>query len=224
MGSSLPIGKVFGINVRIDTTLFLLFLYFAYLGYAGTGLRGALDQLTLLVFLFISIFLHEMGHAGAAAAFGIRTHDVTLHFFGGYARLSEPPRRPLEEAAIAVAGPIVNLSLALGLYGLLRSYGRSEGFEPYENLVGTLAFANLLLGAFNLLPGVPLDGGSFVRAILSLWLSRPLARMIVACLGVLIGFGLAAYAVANTMILTAVLGLLLALIAAAEAVAARRAM
>jgi len=91
-------------------------------------------------------------------------------------------------------------------------------------LLDNLLFANLALAIFNLLPGFPLDGGSFVRAILSLWLSRPLARMIVAYLGVLIGFALAAYALANGMTTTIILGLLLVYIASMEAIAARRAM
>lgn len=227
MGSALPIGTIFGIHVRVDTTLLFLFLLFGYQGFTSGGVHGAADQLTFLVFLFLTIFLHEFGHAGAAAIFGIRTLDVTLHFFGGYARLSQPPRRPLEEAAIAIAGPAVNLAIAGGLYAVLVAHGVSDNLaflDPYTRLLDNLLYANLALAIFNLLPGFPLDGGSFVRALLSLWLSRPLARMIVAYLGVLIGFALAAYALANGMTTTIILGLLLVYIASMEAIAARRAM
>jgi Zn-dependent protease len=227
MGASIQIGRIFGINVRINTTLLLLFGLFAYWGYEREGWGGVADDLTLLVFLFLSIFLHEMGHAAAAAAFGIKTEDVVLHFFGGYARFAEPPRRPLEEAAIAIAGPIVNLAIALAFYLVLRAYESNDSYaflSPYEPLMRTLVYANIFLALFNLLPGFPLDGGSFLRAILSLWLPRPTARIIVGCLGVLVGLGIAAWGFSTPMdTMTVVLGFLLALLAFGEATNARRA-
>ncbi len=228
MGSPLPLGNILGLNVRIDTTMLLLFALFAWRGFSGGGgIEGAVDQLTFLVFLFSSIFLHEYGHAVAASLFGIQTLDVTLHFFGGYARLSQAPRRPLEEGAIALAGPLVNLGIALALYLLLQfvdaNEGRAATFEPYRDLVDNLRYANLILGIFNLLPGFPLDGGSVTRAVLSVWLPRSQARLIVAYIGIAVGFGLAAYGFPNST-MTIILGLLLIYIASMESIAARQSM
>lgn len=228
MGSPLPIGNILGIYVRVDTTLLLLFVVFGLRGFSAGGAEGALHQLTFLVFLFVSIFLHEYGHALAAGLFGIRTLDVTLHFFGGYARLSQAPRRPLEEGVIAIAGPLVNLAIAGLLYLLLQFItaddARLELFGPYISLIDNLRYANLILGLFNLLPGFPLDGGSVTRAVLSVWLTRSRARLIVAYLGVAVGFGLAAYGLqsANTMMI--VLGLMLVYLASMESIAARQSM
>jgi len=226
MGSPLPIGNLFGIYVRVDTTLLLLFVVFGLRGFSAGGVEGALNQLTFLVFLFASIFLHEYGHAFAASLFGIRTLDVTLHFFGGYARLSQAPRRPLEEGVIAIAGPLVNLAIAGVLYLVLRVItadgARYELFGPYISLLDNLRYANLILGLFNLLPGFPLDGGSLTRAVLSVWLPRSRARLVVAVLGVAVGFALAAYGLQSTRTMTIVLGLMLVYLASMELIAARR--
>lgn len=228
MGSPLPIGNIFGIYVRIDTTLLLLFVIFGLRGFSSGGLEFALHQLTFLVFLFVSIFLHEYGHAVAASFFGIRTLDVTLHFFGGYARLSQVPRRPLEEGVIALAGPLVNLALAATFYLILQfiyaSDDRIEMFQPYLFLLDNLRYANLMLGLFNLLPGFPLDGGALTRAILSNWLRRSQARLIVAYIGVAVGFGFAAYGLNSTDTMMIVLGLLLVYLASMESIAARQSM
>jgi Zn-dependent protease len=228
MGSPLPIGNILGIYVRVDTTMLLLFVVFGLRGFSAGGVEGALHQLTFLVFLFVSIFLHEYGHALAAGLFGIRTLDVTLHFFGGYARLSQAPRRPLEEGVIAIAGPAVNLTIAGLLYLFLQFItaddARYELFGPYISLIDNLRYANFILGLFNLLPGFPLDGGSVTRAVLSIWLPRSRARLIVAYVGVAVGFGLAAYGLQTANTMTIVLGLMLVYLASMESIAARQSM
>ena len=221
MGSSLPLGTIFGVHVRLDGTLLLLFVVFGFQGFDAGGLYGVVNALVFLVFLLVSIVLHEIGHAAAGLLFGLRPVEIALQFFGGYTRYAEPPRNPLEEAVVSLAGPLVNLALAALLYVALAHGGGTALSAPTARLLDNLRYANLILGIFNLLPAFPLDGGSFTRAILSLWLSRALARLIVAGLGLLLGVALAVYAFTNGITFTGVVGILLALIAWQELTAAR---
>ena len=227
MGSWLPVGKFFGVEFRIDSMLLLLAVVYAFEGFDAGGFQGVLDALTFFVFLLVSIVLHEIGHAAAAGAFGLRTLEIALHFFGGYARYAEPPRRPIEEAVISLAGPLVNLSLAGLLYLVIDTYVHGKGFAFIGGqmwLIDDLRYANLILGLFNLLPAFPLDGGTFTRAVLSTWLSRSLARLIVAYAGVVVGFALAAFGLYASLPFTIFLGLIFVYIASTEVTAARRGM
>lgn len=198
-GSSIPLGRFFGVFVRFDVTLLLLAAFFVLRGLESGGFQGALNELTFVVLLFVCVFLHEFGHAAAAYVFGIKTLDVTLHFFGGYARLSSPPRRAFDDAVISFAGPAVNLAIAGLLYLWMEQLQVDETSLHTYFLVYQLWWANLFLGFFNLLPGYPLDGGNITRAILSTWLTHTRARLIVAYIGVLIGFALVAYGFPNSM-------------------------
>jgi Zn-dependent protease len=193
VGSSIPLGRFFGVFVRFDVTLLLLAAFFVLRGFESGGAQGALNQLTFVVLLFVCVFLHECGHAAAAYVFGIRTLDVTLHFFGGYARLSRAPQRPFDDAVISFAGPAVNLVIAGLLYLWLQQLeGDFAALKTYS-LVYMLWYANLFLALFNLLPGYPLDGGNITRAILSYFMPNARARIIVAYIGAVIGFGLIAW-------------------------------
>lgn len=189
MGTPIDLGKFFGVQVRIDPSLLLIALIFLFQGlrhYTEPSLRNILDEVTFIVLFFFCILLHEFGHALGAALFKIRTLDVTLTFFGGYARLSQPPRTTLAEVVVSFSGPAANLLIAAGLWQWLGP----EAVYPASNsarILANLMYANLFLGIFNLLPGYPLDGGNIARALLAAFLPNNTARLIVGYLGMGVG-------------------------------------
>lgn len=191
-GAPISIGRLFGVHLRIDVTLFLLAGFFMLNGLNYGGLSGVLSELTFAILLILSVALHEFGHAAAAAVFRIRTLDVTLTFFGGYARLSSQPRGSFQDAVISFAGPATNLALGALLYFWLST--PESMFQSDRGLIDRLAYANIFLGVFNLLPGYPLDGGHVTRAILQSFMPRNRARLIVGYGGVAIGFIIVALA------------------------------
>jgi Zn-dependent protease len=219
-GTPISIGRLFGVHVRLDVTLFLLAGFFMLNGLSYGGLSGVLRELTFAVLLILSVALHEFGHAAAAAVFRIHTLDVTLTFFGGYARLSAQPRGSLQEAVISFAGPATNLLLGTLLYFWLAA--PDTLFASDQALLQRLAYANIFLGIFNLLPGFPLDGGHITRAILQKFMPRNRARLIVAYGGVVIGFIIVALALqSGDFGFLLLLGFLFIYIASMEVQAAR---
>ena len=135
---SWSIGRIAGITVRIHATFPLLLLWVALR--QGGGTAAAIAGVVAILVVFTIVLLHEFGHALMARRYGIGTHDITLLPIGGLARLERMPREPRQELAIAVAGPAVNVALAL-LFGAI---------------------------LFNLLPAFPMDGGRVLRALLAL--------------------------------------------------------
>jgi Zn-dependent protease len=121
----------------------------------GSGL-GAVG---LVLLTFGSVVLHELGHALVAQQRGVRIAAIDLHFLGGAAIMVDPPRSARDEIAIALAGPAVSFALAFAglVLGSLTGIG----------IVQHLGWVNLALGAFNLLPALPMDGGRVLRAALS---------------------------------------------------------
>ncbi|WP_337871071.1 site-2 protease family protein [Meiothermus sp.] len=117
--------------------------------------------------LFLSVLIHELGHALTARAYGVQTREITLWLLGGVAQLEQIPRTRGAEAVIAIAGPIVSVLLS-GLFGLLRGLVPTEAAEG-QFLLGYLSFINLSLALFNLLPALPLDGGRILRSLLALY-------------------------------------------------------
>lgn len=117
--------------------------------------------------LFLSVLIHELGHALTARAYGVQTREITLWLLGGVAQLEQIPRTRGAEAVIAIAGPIVSVLLS-GLFGLMRGLVPSTAAEG-QFLLGYLALINLSLALFNLLPALPLDGGRILRSLLALY-------------------------------------------------------
>lgn len=119
---------------------------------------------------FASILIHELSHAFVARMEGIRIQDIQLHIFGGWARLIGEPATPMAELRIAVAGPVSSFLLAVFFWLWLFAVERLSGEAMEAQAAGAaflyLAAANLFLAVFNLLPGLPLDGGRALRAIL----------------------------------------------------------
>lgn len=222
MGTPIELGKLFGVPVRVELTVLLIAAIFIVMGVGKnpTG-QDLLDQTTFVILLFVSIFLHEMGHAFGAWLFGIRTVDVTLSFFGGYARLDPPPRRAIEDIVVSFAGPAANLGIAGLLYLWLYNGGSASLSEHTWIILARVMQANLFLGLLNLLPGHPLDGGHIARAVLSMFLPMTTARLIVGYIGVAVGFLFIGLDLTGGFGYGLMIGLLLVLVASQEIQAAR---
>lgn len=187
---------LFGVPIRLH---FTFILFFAFLLITARGAQSALINGVYIAAFFTSVLLHELGHSAVSRRYGIRTLEIVLYPIGGVARLERMPK-PKEELWIALAGPAVNVLIALALGAwLLYASGSIEWLSVLNptdsNLFNRIALANLVLAAFNMLPAFPMDGGRVLRALLAR--SRPedeatrLAATIGKVMAVLMGiFGL----------------------------------
>ena len=167
---SFAIGTVKGTIVRIHFTFLLFLAWIVLAANAAGGARAALSAGLFFILLFASVLLHEFGHIFVARRFGVRTPTVTLLPIGGVAQMERIPEQPRQELAISLAGPAVNLviggAIVLALGGL-PSHPNMELTNLGQAFWTHLAFANLGLALFNLLPAFPMDGGRALRALLS---------------------------------------------------------
>jgi Zn-dependent protease/CBS domain-containing protein len=170
-GTSWRVGRVAGIEVRIDSSWAVIALLITYSMYlrasvlypelSGGGAVGLGIGATVL--FFGSVLVHELAHALVAQARGIRVQDITLFLFGGATRAKVDSRGPGDEFLIALVGPLTSGLLA-GLFGLVAGLGSDLLSRALAGTFGYLAWTNLLLAAFNLVPGFPLDGGRLLRS------------------------------------------------------------
>lgn len=194
MSASLQVGRYAGIKVQIHWTFWLLFLFVGAMVFAGEGTLTDLWWHFAFVFaLFFCVILHEFGHALTARRFGIGTRSITLLPIGGVASLKEIPEEPKEEFYIAIAGPLVNVVIALILYPFV-PIGEFISSDPEamqeqlstinsSNFLFYLLFLNVALVGFNMLPAFPMDGGRVFRALLSMRLGRIEATRIASATG-----------------------------------------
>jgi Zn-dependent protease/CBS domain-containing protein len=166
------LGHVGGIVIRVHVTLLLLVAWIAvaYV-FQGAGLVASVLGIALVLSVFVIIVVHELGHALVARRFGIRTKDIMLLPIGGIASLERMPERPAQELAVAIVGPLINFALA----GIL-------AFVP-GLFAQRLAWINVGLGVFNLIPAFPMDGGRVLRALLAMRLPAERATDIAAACG-----------------------------------------
>jgi Zn-dependent protease/CBS domain-containing protein len=181
------LGRVAGISIYLHATFLLLLAWIAvsYFG-AGQGAATAGLGLLLVASVFAAIVVHELGHALVARRFGIVTRDIMLYPIGGMARLERMPERPGQELLVAIVGPVINGVIALAIYLGLRLSGVGAGGDPLTigaSFAVQLMWINLSLGAFNLLPAFPMDGGRILRAILAFRMDRPRATVVAARIG-----------------------------------------
>jgi Zn-dependent protease/predicted transcriptional regulator len=197
MKGSFKLGKIAGIGLFIHWTFSLLILFIVYVNYkAGQNLTQILWSILFILCIFITVLMHELGHALTAKNFGIKTKDITLLPIGGLARLERLPEKPSEELMVAFAGPFVNIVLAFitSLFITLPNTPE-EMVAQLENGVNAGNFflnfylVNIVLAVFNLIPAFPMDGGRVLRAILSYKLERHHATKIAARIGQVLALG-----------------------------------
>lgn len=195
MNSSLKLFSVRGIDIKIHLT-FPLILIWAAIQYgflAGGGWEGAIFGVITISLLFVLVTLHELGHSFAARYFGVPVQQIILLPIGGVAQLKHMPRNPIQEFIIAIAGPAVNVFLAviLGTIALLFNFNwlnplaaLSGGLRLSANgILGFLFLYNIVLALFNMLPAFPMDGGRVLRSLLAMRLDYGKATKIAVRIG-----------------------------------------
>jgi stage IV sporulation protein FB len=164
---SFPIGRVAGIQIRVHASFFLLVALFVLAGNAPQG-PGVAASLVWLVMIFACVVFHELAHCLVGRRHGLVVHEIDLLPIGGVSRVETFPETPRDEFALAIAGPAA--SAALGVAAGLVAVALSQSLYPIDLVSGPflarLAWLNLLLAAFNMLPAFPLDGGRVFRALL----------------------------------------------------------
>jgi len=179
----IPLFKIAGIQISLDFSWFIIFalvLLALSAGYFPRYFPGQepvtywIAGFVATLLFFASVLIHELSHSLMAIRSGIDIPEITLFVFGGVSRIAEEPKDPKVELKIALVGPLSSFALA-GFFWLLKAIFR--GFEPsmIVAVFGYLAWINLALGIFNLIPGFPLDGGRIFRAIWW-WKSGSLTR------------------------------------------------
>ncbi|MEI8387829.1 MAG: site-2 protease family protein [Verrucomicrobiota bacterium] len=190
---SYKVARVAGIEVKIHVTFLLVLAYFGIIYWQQGGVRGAVEGVGFTLLLFLCVLLHEFGHAFAARAYGIRTPDITLLPIGGVARLERMPDKPVQELVVAIAGPAVNVVIALGLVAFMAAKLRMSDLTDIERggLVENLLAVNVMLVVFNAIPAFPMDGGRVLRALLAMMMDYTLATLIAARVGQVLAVGFA---------------------------------
>jgi Zn-dependent protease/predicted transcriptional regulator len=209
-GRSFRLFRLFGIPIQIDVTFLIVLPLFTWL--IGGGIRAGIEPLgisfdmTLLqvgatpyilgliivVGLFISVLIHELGHALTARGYGVRTRSITLWLLGGVAQLETMPRKRGAEAVVAIVGPIVSVGLGIFFWLVLQLVpARPElGVVATRYVLTYLAVINVALAVFNMLPALPLDGGRVLRSLLAIKMDPMSATRVSGVISKVIALGL----------------------------------
>ena len=233
MNFSWRIATVRGIAIRVHAT----FLFVVALGALEWGLshgaKGVVFGGLLVCLLFTCVALHELGHSLVAQSVGVSVREILLLPIGGVARLGREPKSALHELLIAIAGPAVNVVLAVCLGGasvLLvgRGWFSAGGFlqalgapPAPATLLAVLTAANVALAVFNMIPALPMDGGRVFRAILTFFFGKLRATHIAATVGQLLAATLAAVGLMSANLILVLIGVFVFLGAAQERANAR---
>jgi Zn-dependent protease/predicted transcriptional regulator len=198
-GPGFKVGRILGIPIYLHASWLIIFALITY----SLAMQFSVDHphwsqkeqwgvglLTSLLF-FGSVLFHELAHSVVAQHYKIRVVSITLFIFGGLARIARDPTRAIEEFNIAVAGPLASFFL-FGVFYVLETV--FPGSEVLGALSGWLAFINLRLALFNLIPGFPLDGGRIFRAIVwGVTKNHSRATRVAGASGKLVAYGMMAY-------------------------------
>lgn len=173
MKASFRLFRISGIDIGIHYSWLLIFILIAWSlaqgyfpqAYPGwTVITYWVTGVIASLMLFISVLLHELAHSLVAQARGLPVSSITLFIFGGVSNLEKEPEKPSTEFTMAVVGPLSSLILGGIFWGLLHALTKQT--SPVAAMLHYLALINVILAAFNILPGFPLDGGRVLRSIL----------------------------------------------------------
>ncbi len=192
MNYTLLLGKVAGIKLKLHWTFLILLGWIFIASFSQSGeISAGLAGVGFIIALFACVVLHELGHALTARQYGIPTRSIVLLPIGGVANLERLPEDPKQELWVALAGPAVNVVIAIVLFLLLQLTGGMPDLatmDPETTQLGTnflfsLLAVNVLLVLFNMIPAFPMDGGRVLRALLAMRFSRAQATEMAARLG-----------------------------------------
>jgi len=186
MKASLQIGKIFGIPIKIHFTFLIILALFVWtfafdnvtlFGFTiGYGLLPIDDiskiilGVVLAILFFTGVLLHELGHSYLTQKYGFKINGITMFIFGGISEAEEIPRDPKMELRIAAIGPVISVLSGFLFYFLflfINFIGNTLYLQMISITLGTLAFYNIFLGLFNLIPAFPIDGGRVLRSVLA---------------------------------------------------------
>lgn len=223
--SSLHIGTYADIPIKVHWTFGFTVMLVGYLGVKnGLTVGQTVVVGAFVLVLFICVVLHEYGHALAARRYGIETEDIILSPIGGIARLHHLPDKPWQEIVIAIAGPAVNIVIAV-LLSLILFVGLDQPLLPaplQDELMTPVDFmrsvigVNLVLFAFNLVPAFPMDGGRILRALLSIPWGRARGTKYASWVGKILAVGFIAIAIYDNQITLGLVGLFIYTMAGME--------
>lgn len=184
---SFQIGSLFGIPLRIHLTFFLLLFLVAITPPDQHGM-GGLTGAVFVIALFACVVVHELAHSLVARHYGVPVRHIILLPIGGISMMEKMPDNPREEFNVALVGPLTSLALAVVIGGIVFATGGGAAFvHPWNisgpNFLARLAWLNLILAAFNMLPAFPTDGGRVLRAFLALRMDYAQATHTAAVIG-----------------------------------------
>lgn len=232
---SFRVARVSGIDIRVHLTFGLILLIGAAHWGFPYGATGAVFGALFMLTLFACVALHELGHSLVAQRFGVSVKEILLLPIGGVARLGREPSRPVHELLIAIAGPLVNVVIAVALIaGSLLVWGPgwfAEGTFARAALAGpsvgtfvaSLLFSNVALAVFNMIPALPMDGGRVLRSILAMLLGKLRATTIAATVGQILAAGLGLLGLMSSNVILVLIGVFVFFGATQERAAARAA-
>lgn len=190
---SFSIGRIAGIAIKVHVTFFLILILGAVQWGQPYGAIGAVYGVVLMILLFVCVTLHELGHSLVAQRFGVAVREIVLLPLGGVALLERNATKPWQEFLIAAAGPLVNVVIAILLFGITGAAAAMGNFDgsalqlnsppSISAMLVWLLQANIMLVLFNLIPAFPLDGGRMLRATLAMFLSYQRATRIATTIG-----------------------------------------
>ncbi|MEP3836736.1 MAG: site-2 protease family protein [Algibacter sp.] len=194
MKGNFNLGSISGIKIKIHWTFFLLIAWIVFDELErGGSTESILFNIAFVLAVFVCVVLHELGHALTAQYFGVKTEKITLLPIGGVASFDKIPESPKQEILIVIAGPLVNVAIAILLYFItpvneLFNQSFTDAYDifvsfSFQNFLFILFIANVALALFNMIPAFPMDGGRLLRALLALKFNRAKATLIAASLG-----------------------------------------
>ena len=216
--------RIFGVPVRLHFTFVLLVVFIAVSVLGSTQSSG--NYAIFLLGSLVSVLLHELGHAWVASRFGIKTTEIVMFPIGGLSRM-ERMLPPTAEICVALAGPLVNVLLAGGIFAYMVSthvtaiIHVADLLQPNgKNPLALLLYGNILLAGFNLLPAFPMDGGRILRALLSYIRPEEEATRTAAWMGRMLAISMGLYGLLAPQFMLVFFALFIYLGAAQESVAA----